>query len=443
MSRRVVAALVGVLAVLSWAAPAAADPPARLTAAITDPAGVLGSRRAAAQAALDRLRAQTGIALSVVFVPSFGDTSAQRWTDETARLSGMTGGQALLAVAIGDREYAVHAPADPRVTKGEAAAVARNDIEPPLTRGDWSGAVVAAADGFHTAATGSGSFTWVLVLAIVIILAVGGRALLRGRHPPTVVPEDGRADALLVDADDAVRAAGHSVPPDLTEAFRLRGALAAEPPADPAAHRAMAAAIIDRAATAQRLATATTTGATADDTDRRRVALEAAIPAAAKETQDLLSRYAGSRAALISANVDQARARLAFAATALIEARAAGGRTDALAAGRAVEQADRLLAAIGRAADDGVAARVAAVDDFITTRRGAVGIAARTAVSEARRHLALGETGRAQALADQAAQAALTDVDNWPDQPGADAARTAAMLGGILPGGDRRPSTSA
>jgi hypothetical protein len=61
-------------------------------------------------------------------------------------------------------------------------------------------------------------------------------------------------------------------------------------------------------------------------------------------------------------------------------------------------------------------------------------------VSEARRHLALGETGRAQALADQAA---LTDVDNWPDQPGADAARTAAMLGGILPGGDRRPSTSA
>jgi hypothetical protein len=64
MSRRVVAALVAVLAVLSWAAPAAADPPARLTAAITDPAGVLGSGRAAAQAALDRLRAQTGIAVS-------------------------------------------------------------------------------------------------------------------------------------------------------------------------------------------------------------------------------------------------------------------------------------------------------------------------------------------------------------------------------------------
>jgi uncharacterized membrane protein YgcG len=142
MSRRVVSALVAVLAVLWWAAPAAADPPARLTVAITDPAGVLGSGRAAAQAALDRLRAQTGIALSVVFVPSFGDTSAQRWTDETARLSGMTGGQALLAVATGDREYAVHAPADPRVTKGEAAAVARNDIEPALTRGDWSGAVV-------------------------------------------------------------------------------------------------------------------------------------------------------------------------------------------------------------------------------------------------------------------------------------------------------------
>jgi hypothetical protein len=356
----------------------------------------------------------------------------------------MTGGQALLAVATGDRVYAVHAPADPRVTKGEAAAVARNDIEPALTRGDWSGAVVAAADGFRAAATGSGSFTWVLILAILVILAVGGWALLRRRHPPPVAPGDGRADALLVEADDAVRAAGHSVPPDLTEAFRLCGALAAEPPADAAVRRETVAAIIDRAATTRRLAAATTTGATADDTDRRRIALEAAIPAAAEETQDLLSRYAGSRAALIAANVDHARARLAFAGTALIEARAAGGRTDALwTAERAVDQAERLLAAIRSAPDDSVAARVAAVDDFITTRRGAVGLAARTAISEARRHLALGETVHAEALAEQAAQAALADVDDWPGRPGADAARTGAMLGGILPGGDRRRSTSA
>jgi hypothetical protein len=157
-----------------------------------------------------------------------------------------------------------------------------------------------------------------------------------------------------------------------------------------------------------------------------------------------LSRYAGSRAAVIAANVDRARARLAFAATALIEARAAGGRTDALwMAERAVDQADRLLAAIGRVEDDSGAVRVAVVHHFITTRRGAVRVDARTAMSEAQRHLAIGESGLAQALAAQAAQAALADVDNWPAHPGADAARTGAMLGGILPGGDRGPSTSA
>jgi hypothetical protein len=479
MSRRVVPALVAVLAVLFWAAPAAGDPPARLTAAITDQAGVLGSGRGSAQAALDRLRARTGIELSVVFVPSFGDTTAQRWTDETARLSGMTGRQALLAVATADREYAFHPPADTRVTKGESAAVARNDVEPALTRGDWSGAVVAGADGLGAAATGSGSLTWVLILAIVVILVVGGWALLKRRRGPAVPAEDGRADALLIEVDNAFRArlaAGHRVPSfraevdaaraELTEAFRLRSALDAEPPIDAAARRAAVSAIIDRATTAARRLGAEVDlalggPATADDTDQRRVGLEAAIPAAAKELQDLLSRYGESSATLIAANVDQARERLAFAANALIQARAAGGRTDELrVAELAVDQAEQLLGAMGRAGQVDVAGRVAAVDDFISTRRGVVGVEARVAISEARRHLTLAgsgptrpaetraaetasgetrlgetgptETGLAEMLAELARRAALADVESWPAHSGADAARAGAMMGGIL-----------
>jgi TPM domain len=185
MSSRVVSAFVAAAAlVLGWAPPAAAAPPARVTTQITDPGGVLGSGRAAAAAALERLRTQTGITLFVAFVPTFDNLSAQRWTDETARLSGRTGRAALLAVATGDRAYAYQAPTDARISKGEAAAVARNDVEPALTRGDWSGAVVGAADGYRTAAAGTGSFTWVLVLAVVLILVVGGWAVLRRRRGP-------------------------------------------------------------------------------------------------------------------------------------------------------------------------------------------------------------------------------------------------------------------
>jgi hypothetical protein len=44
----------------------------------------------------------------------------------------------------------------------------------------------------------------------------------------------------------------------------------------------------------------------------------------------------------------------------------------------------------------------------------------------------LAETGLAEMLAELARRAALADVESWPGQSGADAARTGAMMGGIL-----------
>jgi hypothetical protein len=152
--------------------------------------------------------------------------------------------------------------------------------------------------------------------------------------------------------------------------------------------------------------------------------------------------------------VEQARERLAFAANALLRARA-DGRTDALrAAARAVDQADQLLKAVHRTADDGeipeLASRAAAVDDFIGTRRGAVEVGPRTAISEARRHLALAtavdggdprtslaESQLARSLTERAAQSAQADVEAWPGHARAggvdDGARAGAILGGIVP----------
>jgi len=483
-SSRFVSTLVAALAVLCWATPAEADPPSRLSAQVTDPAGVLGTGRGAVDAALDRLRAQTGVRLFVVFVPSFDGTSAQDWTDRTARLSGLGDDAALLAVATRDREYAYHVPPGSRISKGEAAAVARNDVEPALTRGDWPGAVVDAADGYRRATTGSGSFTWVIVLAIVVIAAVGAGALFRRRRRDGSVvadddarADDARADDLLVEVDNDVRArlaAGVDVAAaiaELTEAFRLRMTLdrttldptRLDPTAldrttlddelAPAAssRSATLAAIIEHCAAAGRHLPALDPPAGPDEIDRRRVALEAAVPAAAAALQDLIPRYAESLVDLVSANVGQARERLAFAANALLHARA-GADTDALrAAAQAVDQADQLLAAIHRVAADGdspeIGSLAAVVDDFISTRRGAVQVGPRAAISEARRHLALAtavdggdpktslaESQLARTLTERAAGSAVADVEAWPGYAQSDGLdRNGAVLGGIVP----------
>ncbi len=106
-------------------------------------------------------------------------------------------------------------------------------------------------------------------------------------------------------------------------------------------------------------------------------------------------------------------------------------------------------------------AEIAAAANFLNTRRGAVGAHARTLLAEAQRHLALAETlatedpvtalaeaQRADQIAEQAGQAAQSDVDGWAGyaQPGgfAGGGRSSGMdglagaiLGGILIGGGR------
>jgi hypothetical protein len=92
-------------------------------------------------------------------------------------------------------------------------------------------------------------------------------------------------------------------------------------------------------------------------------------------------------------------------------------------------------------------ASVAAAEDFITTRRGAVGAHARTRLAEARRHLqlasgadpvaALQEAQQADAFAQEALRLGRADVSQW-DRPtsttGTGADLASLILGGILSG---------
>jgi hypothetical protein len=368
-ARRVLPVLLAILAAVLCGAPAGADPPGRLATQVTDTVGALGSGRPAVDSALDRLRTDTGIQLFVVFVGSFDGVPAQEWTDETARLSDLGDRDALLAVATRDRAYAYSFADDPRISDGELAAVARDDIEPALARGDWSGAVVAAADGYRAAASGSGSLVWVVLVLVAVVAAgliwvVARRRRSRQRVPAAAAPVGpsteeltARANALLIELDDDLRASERELDlataqygteatarfraaldaakAEVAEAFRLRMTLDEEPNLDEPTRRDRLAAIIDRCTAADQRLDAESedfdrlrdlegrAAEVADEVDRRRASLEAAAPAAAAALQDLQSRYAGGSVTAVSANVDQSRERLAFAAAALARARAA------------------------------------------------------------------------------------------------------------------------
>lgn len=395
-----------VLALVLLPAPARADPPARLATQVTDAAGVL-TDRAAVDEALATLRDKTGIQLFVVFVDSFDGIPAQEWTDRTAELSDLGDRDALLAIATTDRAYKYSFPPDPRISDAELARVAERDIEPALATGDWSGAVVAAAGGYTDAAGGT-SYVWVfVVLALVIagaLLWVFLRPRRRARPPAPTGPSTeeltAQANALLLELDDDLRAseselamatAQYGEPEtarfrealsasraDVAEAFRLRMTLEEEPAPDEEARRRTLAEIIARCRTADERLDAESeafdqlrdlegrAGEAATEVERRRVAVETALPEAARVADELSRRYAGQTVTAVSGNVDQARERLQFTTEAITRARAALASTgeDAAARGRAeaalavrgaeqaVQQAEQLVAGVHRAATD-------------------------------------------------------------------------------------------
>jgi hypothetical protein len=118
-----------------------------------------------------------------------------------------------------------------------------------------------------------------------------------------------------------------------------------------------------------------------------------------------------------------------------------------IADSRAAAERDRRAAAALEQAVLTARSSVAAAEDFVATRRGAVGAQARTRLAEARRHLAqaggpdpvaaVREAQHADALAQEALRLARADVNQWSTpsattNTGADLA--SLILGGILRG---------
>ena len=108
---------------------------------------------AAAQDAVDELSQQSGVDLYVVYVDDFSGLDAEQWVTQTGSLTGLSGTDAMLAVAVDDREYWFEPPAD--LSTAETQAV-QQAVVAELGQDDWDGAVDAAATTLGQVVAGRG-----------------------------------------------------------------------------------------------------------------------------------------------------------------------------------------------------------------------------------------------------------------------------------------------
>ncbi|MFZ0905565.1 MAG: TPM domain-containing protein [Mycobacterium sp.] len=160
---------------LAVAPSAAAQPPFRLATYVSDEAGVLsGSERIAVQSATGKLYSDRRIQLWVVYVDNFSGQSAVSWAQSTRAASDLGDFDALLAVATVDRSYAFLVPNRvPAINSSQVDDLRRNQIEPALRRGDWSGAAVAAANGLDRGQQSTHRTAMLIAVGVIAILVVG------------------------------------------------------------------------------------------------------------------------------------------------------------------------------------------------------------------------------------------------------------------------------
>jgi hypothetical protein len=154
---------------------AAAQPPFRLATYVSDQAGVLsGSERIAVQSATGKLYSDRRIQLWVVFVDNFSGQSAVSWAQSARSASDLGDFDALLAVATADRSYAFLVPNRVQtINSSQVDDLRRNQIEPALRRGDWSGAAVAAAKGLDRGQRSTNRTGLLIAVGVIAIVVVG------------------------------------------------------------------------------------------------------------------------------------------------------------------------------------------------------------------------------------------------------------------------------
>jgi uncharacterized membrane protein YgcG len=432
-----------------------ADDPVNLGGAyVLDDAGVLStSGQGQVKSALDSLYAKTGAQLFVVLVPTFtGADDEQAWADQTATLSGLGESDALLAISVNTRVFRYSVGQTFPLTNAQLDQLASDDLIPHLRSNDWTGGLVAFANGMSDTLSGGGFPIVPVAIGGVVVVGAGvgiGVAVFRRRKKASAAPPDqldqkqltGRAGTLLVQLDDALKTSEQEIgfaqaqfgddatkefatvldgaKKQVAQAFTLQQQLDDATPETDEQKRTMTLQIIQLCQDADTALDAQTETfdqlrqleqnapqlieslAAADE------ALGSRIDAAETAIKDLSTRFGTAGVTSVSGTVAQARKLAAFAKTAIGDARtaiAAQKNSDAAIAVRGAQQAvgqvEQLLAAVDRLGSElpALSERLAAaVDDT------------RSDIAEAK---AVPTTGAAASAADSATiTAAATEAE--------------------------------
>jgi chromosome segregation ATPase len=171
--------VVSILTVGLLSAPmAGAEPPMRLSDYLTDTAGALNpAQRVQVNQAAQQLYGARHIRLWVVYVDTFSGSTGPQWAENTWRQSNLDNYDAILAVAVTDRSYALLVP---KAAAGgiDVDALRRNAVEPKLHDGDWAGAAVAAADGLRSPVSSGNHVSWAALIAVLAVIGAAVAALI-------------------------------------------------------------------------------------------------------------------------------------------------------------------------------------------------------------------------------------------------------------------------
>ncbi len=399
------------IAGLLLAPSAGSQPPFRLPGYVTDQAGALtGSGRAQVDSAVDRLYTDRKIRLWVVYVEDFSGQSAVDWARSTMQVSDLDSYDALLAVATVDRAYALQVPSSiPRLSASEVNDIRRDEVEPALRQGDWSGAAVAAADGINEAAAPAGRVSWVGVLVMLGLIGLAVAAMMWWRrrrrarrraaeferarqvdptdpHALAAVPLDALDDlsrSMVVEVDNALRTSANELALaveefgdrqtepfvravdhaklTLTQAFNVRQQLDDAIPETPAQRRDLLTRVIVAAAKADRELDAQTESfeklrdlvlnapSRLDTLTQRRVDITAKISPSELQLAALHKEFDAAALTSVAGNVDAAKELLTFADGNITRARELAQRPEPGRQTELVESVRAAESALGQA----------------------------------------------------------------------------------------------
>jgi tetratricopeptide (TPR) repeat protein len=410
------ALVAGAALVLMSPGPAIAEPPVDFAGAyVVDEAGALGSTFSI-ESALDELYDRAQVSLFVVYVDTFDNPSDPGlWADTTAGLSGFGPDDVMLAVAVDDRQYVLNDELLDDVQYDRVSA----RVETQLRDDNWEEAALEAADAIGDELVGEdpvpadpgttdgegGGIPILPLLGGAAVVGVGAWGISRlvkrrrGVDPTAPVEKldqkqlDQRAGSLLVSLDDALQsneqelgfaqaqfgdkatkgfaAALAEAESQVKQAFAIRQQLDDATPETADEKRRLTTEII-------RLCEAASASLAAQSADFEQLRqLETHAPEVLETVADthgglpsrigtaeatvaaLSTKFGAAAVASVRDSAGQSRELVAFAATAIAEARAAleaGKASEAAVAVRGAQQAvgqvERAIAAVEKLAAD-------------------------------------------------------------------------------------------